>query len=236
MVLQHKNLEREQAYRKLLSLILSGELTADAPLSERRLAETLGLGRTPTREAIKALVREGLLSAHPTRGTFIRQLSLQDVQEIYQVRFAIEGLAAFLAAERGASPKLREYGIAFQAALDAPDEFDVTELHNHGAEFHVEIFRNAGNRTLMEIYRPIRNRFSTAFGLPRYTSPDRVLCCVREHLDILKAIEDRDGERAQRMICHHLQKGLDFRTRLFGPADAFTPALTGRPETASEFG
>jgi DNA-binding GntR family transcriptional regulator len=111
-----KSLDRERAYRKLVDLILSGKLTENTPLSERGLAESLELGRTPIREAIKDLVREGVLDTHPTRGTFIRPLSLLDLQELYQIRYALEGLAAFLAAERGPSEELISYAAAFQSA------------------------------------------------------------------------------------------------------------------------
>lgn len=215
MMPEEKRLDRETAYCRLVDLILSGELAESRPLSERGLAEALKLGRTPIREAIKDLVHEGVLEAHPARGTFIRPLSLKDMREIYQVRFAIEGLAAYLAAECGPSNELSEYGIAFRTALADPHAFDITQLHDHGAEFHVEIFRNAGNRMLLEIYRPIRLRFRIALGLPRHRSPERVFESIREHLEILEAIEQRDGERAQQLMRNHLQSGLAFRTGLF---------------------
>lgn len=214
----------------MLDAILRGEIAGEVPLSERRLAEDLGIGRTPVREAIKDLVREGVLEAHPTRGTFVRQLSLRDVQEIYQVRYAIEGLAAFLAAERGPTEALSAYGPAFRNALASRNHADVAQVFDHGAEFHLEIFRCAGNHNLLEIYRPIRLRFRIALGLPRHHDPDRVFESVREHLEILEAIEARDGERAQKLICEHLHRGLEMRTRLFqgrsdyGPSPVPTPA------------
>ena len=210
-----RSLEKEKAYERLLDLILRGGVAPDEALAERRLAETLGLGRTPVREAIKDLVREGVLEAHPTRGTFVRQLSLQDVQEIYQVRYAIEGLAAFLAAERGPSQALVDFGPRFAAAIAAPKETDAAALYDQGAAFHLEIFHCAGNRNLLEIYRPIRLRFRIALGMPRHRDPERVFQSAREHLEILRAIEARDGELAQKLICDHLHRGLEARTRLF---------------------
>ncbi|MFX6230515.1 GntR family transcriptional regulator, partial [Acinetobacter baumannii] len=84
-------------------LVVSGEVAADVALSERTLAETLGLGRTPVREALTALAKDGLLTIHPMRGTFVRQLSFDDLREIHEMRLGLEGLAAFLAASRGPS-------------------------------------------------------------------------------------------------------------------------------------
>lgn len=224
-----KSLEKVKAYNRLLDLILRGQVSPDIPLAERRLAETFRMGRTPVREAIKDLVREGVLEAHPTRGTFVRQLSLQDVQEIYQVRYAIEGLAAFLAAERGPTQRLLDFGHDFRAALAAPEESDVAEVYDRGAEFHLEIFRCAGNRNLLEIYRPIRLRFRIALGMPRHRDPDRVFESAQEHLEILGAIEARDGAQAQSLICDHLHKGLQVRTRLFQGAGSYGPAAISVP-------
>lgn len=218
-----KSLEKEKAYSRLLDTILRGDIVGDVPLAERRLSENLGIGRTPVREAMKDLVREGVLETHPTRGTFVRQLSLRDVQEIYQVRYAIEGLAAFLAAENGPTRVLSNYGTGFRATIVASERSDVAEVYDHGAEFHLEIFRCAGNHNLLEIYRPIRLRFRIALGLPRHHDPDRVFKSVGEHLEILEAIEARDGERAQKLMVDHLQKGLEVRMRLYLSQSNYAP-------------
>lgn len=218
-----KSLEKEKAYSRLLDAILRGDIAVGLPLSERRLSESLGIGRTPVREAIKDLVREGVLEAHATRGTFVRQLTLLDVQEIYQVRYAIEGLAAFLAAERGPTKELSDYGPAFHEALANPDTSKAAEVFDQGGEFHLEIFRCAGNHNLLEIYRPIRLRFRVALGMPRHHDPDRVFESTREHLEILQAIQARDGELAQKLICDHLQKGLEVRSRMFQSRTDYVP-------------
>lgn len=218
-----KSSEKEKAYTRLLDAILRGDIAQDVPLSERRLAESLGIGRTPVREAIKDLVGEGVLEAHPTRGTFIRQFSLRDVQEIYQVRYAIEGLAAFLAAEHGPTKTLSDYGPTFRKALKNPNKASAIEVFDQGAEFHLEIFRCAGNHNLLEVYRPIRLRFRIALGMPRHHDPYRVFESTSEHLEILEAINARNGELAQKLICDHLHKGLEVRTRLFQSEKSYAP-------------
>ena len=81
--------ERDRAYKLLLDLILGGKIDTDTPLSERKLAEALDMGRTPIREAVRALVHEGLLETRPARGTFVRLLTMDDVREIYEVKLAL---------------------------------------------------------------------------------------------------------------------------------------------------
>src|SRR6185437_2852402 len=121
---------------------------------------------------IKDLVRDGVLESHPTRGTVLRPLSLSDMQDLYELRFAIEGLAAFLAAERGPVEELRGYAEAFERILENPSGYDVEAVHDQGVDCHYDIVRLAGNSRMMEMYRPFRIRFRIPFGIVRKNSPD----------------------------------------------------------------
>lgn len=216
-------LERDRAYRGLLDLILGGGVDPGTPLSERKLAHSLEIGRTPVREALRDLARDGIIEVRPARGTFVCQLSIEDVQEIYEVRHSLEGMAAFLAAERGPTPELIAYGHKFRGMIDDPQAHDPAETYETGAEFHLEVFRSARNRQLLKIYEPLRLRFRVALRLPRYYDHDRVRESVREHLAILEAIERGDGQAAQRLICDHLSKGLEVRTRIFRSLPEYAP-------------
>lgn len=208
-------LERNRAYRLLLDLILGGKVDVDTPLSERKLAESLNMGRTPVREALRDLARDGVLEARPARGTFVRELSMEDVQEIYEVRYALEGMAAYLAAERGPTAALKAYGPKFQEMVASPETFDPVEEYELGAEFHLEVFRSARNRNLLQMYEPLRIRFAVALGLPQHYDHERVRQSVSEHLEILMAIETGEGTKAQQLICNHLAEGLEARMRIF---------------------
>lgn len=208
-------LERDRAYQRLSGLILSGELAADTPLSERKLADFLNIGRTPVREAIKRLTREGLVEVRPARGTYVCELSLNDIEEIYEARFGIEGIAAYLAAERGPTNEFPVFKEKFLAMIANPAAFDLTDIHECGQHFHVEIFEAARNRTLMDIYKPLRLKHSFALRLPRIYDHSWVIESVQEHLEILEAIERRDPVQARSLVCDHLMRGLQVRSRIF---------------------
>ncbi|WP_129678146.1 GntR family transcriptional regulator [Candidatus Chloroploca sp. Khr17] len=90
----------QHAYQQIRRRILDGELRPSSPLSEHQLAVTLQLSRTPVREALKRLEKEGLVRSIPSRGTFITELTAHDILEIYQVRECLESLAARIAAEQ----------------------------------------------------------------------------------------------------------------------------------------
>ena len=216
-------LEHDRAYRGLLDLILDGGVDPDTPLSERKLADSLEIGRTPVREALRDLARDGIVEVRPARGTFVHHLSIEDVQEIYEVRHSLEGMAAFLAAERGPTPELRAYGPKFRGMIDDPQAHDPAETYETGEGFHLAIFHSTRNRQLLKIYELLRLRFRLALHLPRYFDHDRVRESVNEHLAILEAIERADGQAAQRLICDHLSKGLEVRTRIFRSLSKYAP-------------
>jgi len=152
---------------------------------------------------------------HPARGTYIRQPTMDEVEEIYEARMGIEGMAAFLAAKHGPTGEFTRFHRLFERMIDRPDAFDPSESHKAGQAFHVEIFRAARNQILLEIYEPLRLRHQVALGLPRLYDHDRVHQSVTEHLAILDAIKRRASAEAQQLICDHLAKGLAVRSRIF---------------------
>lgn len=207
--------DSDRAYSELVEMLVSGAISEDQALSERGLAEKLNLGRTPIREAIKTLIRDDVLESHATRGTVLKPMSLGDLQDLYEVRFAIEGLAAFLAAERGPVSELGTYIQSFKKTLSGNlSSHDMNKVHSHGIDFHYEVVRLAGNQRLLEMYRPFRVKFRIPFAIVGRNNPERVRASVAEHLEIAEAITDRKAELAQRLICEHLQRSLDYRTGL----------------------
>lgn len=206
---------RDRAYRLVLDMILSGEISAEAPLSERKLADRLEMGRTPVREALRALARDGVVETQLARGTYVRQLSLESLREVYQVRQAIEGMAAGLAAQRGPTQALSAFGPLFREMAANEGAYKGTEIDDAGAEFHLEIFKAAGNDTLFQVFEPLRLRFQLAFGLPRHYDPVSMRASLAEHLQVLEAIERRDQPQARHLMCEHLARGLEVRTRIF---------------------
>lgn len=213
--------DSERAYEKLVEMLLNGTITEDQPLSERNLSDLLGLGRTPIREAVRDLVREGVLESHPMRGTILRPLTIPDLQDLYEIRYAIEGIAVELAAKRGEVEQLQRFAVAFDEALANPDDFDVLQVHDDGVEFHKEVMRLSGNKRLLEMYYPFRLRFRIPFGIVRNRTPERIRAALQEHKTLLEAIMRRDAEHARFLMCEHLRKGLDWRIEMLLHRDRY---------------
>lgn len=222
---------RETAYARIRGLIQAGGLTPDEPVSERQLAERLGLGRTPVREALKGLAREGLLDVVPMRGTFLRQPSIDDVREIYEVRLAIEGMATCLVAERGPPPELRAFRGRLAAFLDRDDPAAIEQMDRAGWEFHDAIVAATGNRRMRQMYEALRLPIM-ALRSGRPVGAARARQSLAEHLAILAAIEAGDAALAQRRMTEHLAGVLEARVRLPTQAALPSPAPDAPSPTA----
>ena len=135
--------ERDRAYKLILDKIMTGELETNTALSERKLADTLMMGRTPIREALRNLVREEVLEVVPARGTFVRKLTQTDIREIYEIRVAIEGMAARLAAKHGDLSELNNICIKFEEIIIETERYHVREIYDLGADCHLAVFSAA---------------------------------------------------------------------------------------------
>jgi DNA-binding GntR family transcriptional regulator len=208
-------LHRDEAYNRLLEMILAGTFRHDDSLSERSLATTLGLGRTPTREALHRLSREGMLEVIPAKGTFVKRPSIDELRELYEVRFALEGMAAYLAAKNNGSPALKESRVSLEKFRAKGDEADLTEIRDVGWQMHLEIFKAAQNETLSTFYRTLISRITLVMNMILEHDHDRVRITISEHLDILDAIDAGDPIAARDRILKHLEHAFDARLRIY---------------------
>lgn len=212
----------ERAYDKLKAMILSGRFKSDEALSERSLAALLSVSRVPVREAIKELEREGLLIVVPRSGILIRRLRLDEVRELYEVRQAVEGMAAYLCAARkqdGTVTAMRERleGLAAQGKA-----VNHAHIQKASADFHSMLFEVAGNAQLQSVYETIEPRIELNLRLTAVHDTKRIEQALHEHIKIARAIERRDGEKAERLTREHLENGKTARLKILA---ALEPAV-----------
>ncbi len=216
-VLARKNPQplRDQAYNAIKSGIILQRWAVGDPLSEDQLTQELGMSRTPVREALQALAREGFVQVLPARGTFVAGLSADDLREIFEFREALESQTARLAAERSTSRDIAELSETVALVREphpcssAGPVFDfremlqrVEEYHRTGREFHGCVARVAGNYRLQEalsnlLCLTIPTR--VGYGLSRRES------IQAEHVEIVEAIRQHDAEAAESLMRHHIR-------------------------------
>jgi DNA-binding GntR family transcriptional regulator len=191
----------DEAYLRIRDLIVSLELAPGSILNERELMERLGLGRTPVREALRALAQERLVEVYPRRGIFVSNVDVGDLASLSGVREVLESAAARLAAERATEEERAE-----AAALI--EELDRTrgarELIDLDQRIHRHVYRCAHNpfleKTLNEYYvLTLRIWF---LALDRVERLDEA---VQEHRELMEAIRDGDADRAEATMLRHVR-------------------------------
>jgi len=198
-------------YKKLKLMILDGAFAAGEPLVERTLADLLGVSRTPVRETIFRLEREGLVRMVEGRGAFVAAYTIEDMIEIYQIREGLEPLAASLSCMHLTDHDLdhHEQQLAIYRTRPALRQEDPGAWRRLGRDFHNLFIRASGNARLIRALEGMQNQVELFRGLGRNISPrDDLKSAVDEHWDILRALRARNPQRAEKAVRSHLQNGL----------------------------
>lgn len=191
-----------QAYRAVKEDILSNRLAPGQPVPVERFVSQLGLSRTPIREAILQLAKEGFIEIRPRMGTFVSHLNLRQIQELYEVRSVLEGRAARLAARNADRRQLQEVERQLRAQRTEGPDIDLAAISEAGQQLHRLIVHSAGNQTLEGMILSLYDHF-TRFRRLSLQIPEKILSSHQEHLGILEALIAGDGELAERRVHEH---------------------------------
>jgi DNA-binding GntR family transcriptional regulator len=201
---------RDIVFENLREAILEGKLEPGQRLMEVQLAEQLGVSRTPVREAIRKLELEGLVIMLPRKGAYVANVSLKDIIDVLEIRASLEGLAAFLAAERISDEdilKLKTIAEEFKQSLIDDEDID-TQL-KRDIEFHECIFNATNNKKLVQLINSIWEQVHR-FRVTYLSDIDMSLKIIEEHQNILDAISKRDPELAQKYAIEHIEIAENF--------------------------
>ncbi len=198
------------AYERLVAGIREGEFAPGDRLREAEIARRFGISRTPVREAIRRLEAEDLVTHIPRVGAAIRKLDHAEVTELYEMRAALEGTTARLAA-RGASEvelsELRAINGDMGEALEAGEP-----LHALNRRFHAAMLDAAKNRFLLKSVRAIEKTL-LILGPSTLDEEDRAAEAVAEHAAVLEALAGRDAAAAETAMRVHIEAAHRMRLR-----------------------
>lgn len=211
----------ERAYLALKDAILTLKIRPGQVVAIGDLAEQLGVSRTPVRDALLRLEKEGLVSINPRKGAYATPISAQDIQEVFDLRIVLEGYAAFAAAQRltrGEHEQLRTLLNASEAQFRAGDEIDAADL---GRQMHDVIVRRVGNRRLIAYLDNLDTHYTR---LRRFAVilPGRFERSHDQHKDLVTALEAGDGAAARRVMEEHLTS---VRDEVLAHVDLWIPHL-----------
>jgi len=193
---------------RLKRLIVTGEIKPGQKLVEKDIAAAFNVSRTPLREALARLVNDGLAAGIPYRGIFVRQITLRQVQDIYEMRIAIEGLAAMLAAERGDAghfAALNELLIAMDKEQAGDDSAELKLLNER---FHRAVAIASGNALLVERLDELW-AWVTLSRTTVWSATGRGNTSRDEHHAIFDAIRGRDPVQARALAEEHVRRAWD---------------------------
>lgn len=193
----------EQAYRTIRDRLIMLDIAPGEPINEGRLAEELGFGRTPVREALKRLETDHLVASFPRRGTFATTVDITDLAAISEVRHLLEPLAARKAA-LNTNESLRAELRAVAESLETLDaDRSRRELMEYDLEVHRIIYRAAGNHHLLEPLIRLDNLATRIWCMVLDRLP-AVAEHIVEHRRLLQAILDGDADRAAELAADHV--------------------------------
>lgn len=193
----------ETVVSHLRQLIVESVFPPGMKLNERELCETMGISRTPLREALKALAAEGLIEIAPNRGASVYKMSQQEVWETFEFVSGLEALAGEYACARITPEQVAEIRALHDAMLDCREQGDLPGYYSRNQAIHNKIAEAAGNSVLHQTYLNMNRRLqSLRLGSNRV--PEKWDQAVEEHRQMMEALEARDGKRLAALLSDHL--------------------------------
>ena len=191
--------------RRLKNVIVSMDIYRsrdDIRLDERQLAQDFGISRTPVREAMAQLEREGFVRSVPRRGIYVVRKTKREVIEMITAWAALESMAARLITENASDDEIAALRRMFATFEDGKLHAKLDEYSEVNIEFHQTIIRMSGNRVLIRL---AENLFTHMRMIRRKTigEQDRADRSIRDHMNIIEALEARDTERAEDLVRDH---------------------------------
>lgn len=194
---------RIRVFNAIENAILNEEYKEGDSLNELKLSQELGVSRTPVREALMQLELEGLVKNIPNKGAVVVGVSEKDIEDIYEIRIRIEGLASKLCAEKITQDELK----ALEKIVDLQEFYlsknDIEQIWKLDGDFHKIIYDASRSRPLRFMLTNFHNYIKRARDISVQVE-GRAEKTVSEHRAILEAIRSRDGQLAEKLTAEHI--------------------------------
>jgi DNA-binding GntR family transcriptional regulator len=205
LVIKNEKTIRRKTYEYLREKLLNGEIPPSQHLIEAKIAKDLGTSRTPVREAFHSLELEGLIESIPRVGYVVKSTSEEEVEEICEIRMAIEGVAARWAIEKAHKKLIEELKKNISISGGRVSKGNAKAFIDLDARFHEIIARHSGSQRLLELAQTLR-RHMLRYRIQSIYSVENVLRAIEGHKGILRAIEKRDLEELNKAIRYHMEQ------------------------------
>ncbi|KKI92733.1 GntR family transcriptional regulator [Bacillus sp. SA1-12] len=193
---------KQQAYEGIKNAIILHKIPPGSTLFERDLSESLGISRTPVREAIPLLELEGWVKSIPRKGTFVSQITAVDVEEVIQIRRALEILVIELLIPKITEreiEQLNEIYVKQRGYVEDSGQFISTDK-----DFHIYLAQLSGNHRLINLMGTISDQIRW-FGVSALNLPNRTEQTLKEHAWLIECLKNKEVEKAKEAVLEHIE-------------------------------
>lgn len=194
---------RGRVYHRIREDIISGHYKKNEELREAAIASELGVSRTPVREALRQLELEGLVAIVPNKGAYVKGFTDKDIHDIYIIRSLLEGLCAKWAAENITEEQMKEMEESVDLSEFHLHKGNVEQFIEQDSRFHEIMYQASGSKVLEDLLtdyhqyiKPVREASIAAKNRSGHTNI--------EHRNIMLAIKEKDGRRAEKLANQHI--------------------------------
>ena len=203
-VVENPTLIKDQVYDKIKKEILSGSISPGSRVLEGRLAKQVNVSRTPVREALHVLEKEGFLESFPRVGYRVRQITWMEAIEINEIRAVLEPLAVKKAIESEDQSYVGELEEVLKKTEKAARQNQINSFLQYDAEFDEIIVRASGMKTLVDVWATLRHRLKL-YRMGAQDSLETMMRSIKGHWKILECLKVKDKEGVNRAIIEHLE-------------------------------
>ena len=195
---------RDVVFHTLREAILKGDLRPGERLMELQLASKLGVSRTPIREAIRMLEQEGLAVTIPRKGAEVAKMTEKDMEDVLQIREALDELAVQVACDKMTAQQLKELTLAMKNFENAIQAGKLKKIIEYDVEFHEIIYRATDNPKLVTLLNNIREQIYR-YRVEYLKGKENYPMLVREHEEIVTALKQKNKERVADAMRSHIR-------------------------------
>ena len=218
----------DNAYQQIKDWIIHYHLKPGARLQAMDLSQALGISQTPVREALSMLEKENLIDREPQKGFRVKSLSMREIEDLYDLRIALEVLSTRQAAQRVTlhdRKRLKSLLAKVGRLLDSGNKQGILELEQN---FHTIILEASGNKPLAEMGRAILDRIWIIQNINLLTT-DHLSDAHPQHVKVFEAIQDGDSQKAGALMAGHLKFAKEFVISRLNRSDDILSNLMGFP-------
>ena len=197
---------REQVYKNLKNTILTGGLEPKKRLIEEKLADEMGTSRTPVREAIQKLEKEGLIHKLPRGGYAVSIITDDDIEEVFGIRSVLEGYAGYLATARATEEDIKALEDIVQKEEDCLKKNNIEEIITLNTEFHDKLYMAAKSAKLYSIINDLRD-YIYRYRIIIFRYSGMVEISIKDHKDMIGLMKSKKAIQVEKLVRKHIIRG-----------------------------